>query len=405
MIQRPASSIAKRILAGIVLFCSAYAFQMGCGDSPDPANVDAGSSSDTTLSDGTATPDASTDDLQSSDSNGTAESTIYFTFAVNCHDWLNIDKSNATLDALIDIFEKYGVKGDFYFTPTLGHYYEENHPELIQRLISTKMGIGFHLRAPHPYGHTTTALYTKLREAADPAAVVYEVESQRLDLTTGELIADQPGGLLYMKKLFGFAPSVATPSYLGGQGADKAVRNAAYDLYYKEGARMIVANHEGGSSLENPYAYEGKMLKRPSHFSVTRWDSQNGNIKDAFWWNHMDDQYASDFDPVQRLKDEIAKLPTTGGVLFGQSLIHENNYYMANTPWGPIFYEDKNKTTEKSPPFDLSATAPWLKDRTQADQDAILANYDALVAYASSHPRIKIVTAKQVVELAEKAKK
>lgn len=406
--QRPphkTRSIALKFFSTVALICASFGPQLGCGDSATPKGSDASVMADGRPSDGPVAPDARADDGSHSDSQQTNESTIYFTFAINCHDWLNIDQSNATLNALVDIFEKYGVKADFYFTPTLGHYYEDNHPELIARLISTQMGIGFHLRAPHPYGHTTTALYAKLRAAADPAAAIYDVESQRLDLTTGELIADQPGGLLYIKKLFGISPSVASPSYLGNQGSDKALLEAAYELYYQEGARMIVANHEGGTSLDNPYAYAGKMLKRPSHFSVTRWDSADGKHTDSFWWNHMSDQYAADFDPTQRLKDEIAKLPTSGGPLFGQSLIHENNYYLANTPWGPIFYEDKNKTIEKSPPFDLSATAPWIKARDQADQTAILQKYEALVAYVASQPRIKVITAKQVVELAEQAKK
>jgi hypothetical protein len=356
---------------------------------------DAGDGDDGFTPDGSSAADGAVADGAGSAAN------IYFSFVINCHDFVNADSSADTLLKAMGIFKKYGVKGDFYLTASLAQTYEAKRPDVLAALKQDQMGLGFHQRAPHPYTMSTTNAYQALRQASDPVAAVYAVESQRLDLVTGELIPGEPGGLLYLKSIFGYSPTIASPSYLSDAKAnEKPVRDAAIELYYNEGARMIVVEHEGGTPKDVPYRYDGKLLRRPSHFSVTRWDSSDGTLKDQFWWNMMSSPQAADYDPIKRFEALLTDYPADSRPYFAQTLIHENNYYMANTPWGPIYYEDKDKTVEKKPPFDLSATASWIKTRSQSEQGIIWQKYEDLVAYLASHPRVKIVIAQDVVKMA-----
>jgi hypothetical protein len=248
---------------------------------------------------------------------------------------------------------------------------------------------------------STTSAFQALRQATDPTAAVYAVESQRLDLVTGELIPNEPGGVLYLKSVFGYAPTIASPSYLSNAKAEeKPLRDAAIELYYSEGSRMIVVEHEGGTPKDQPYRYDGKLLRRPSHFSVTRWDSADGKVKEQFWWNMLTSKYAAEFDPIKQFEKLLADFPEDGKPYFAQSLIHEGNYYVKNTPWAPVYYEDQGKTIEKKPPFDLNATASWVYPREQSEVDLIWQKYEDLVAYLASHPRVKVVIAQDVVKMA-----
>src|SRR3989304_1086586 len=40
----------------------------------------------------------------------------YISFIINVHDWINTDESADILIKLVDLFERYNARGDFYFT-------------------------------------------------------------------------------------------------------------------------------------------------------------------------------------------------------------------------------------------------------------------------------------------------
>ncbi|MCL4261408.1 MAG: hypothetical protein KJZ52_12365, partial [Anaerolineales bacterium] len=74
----------------------------------------------------------------------------YISFIINVHDWTHPDESADILLQLVDLFEKYNVRGDFYFTAEITRELAENHPEVIERLKNSNMTISYHVRPPHP---------------------------------------------------------------------------------------------------------------------------------------------------------------------------------------------------------------------------------------------------------------
>ena len=74
----------------------------------------------------------------------------YITFAINVHDIVHVSESGDTLLRLIDLFEKYGVRGDFYLTAPMTHLYAEQRPDVIERLRESDMTVSYHVRPPDP---------------------------------------------------------------------------------------------------------------------------------------------------------------------------------------------------------------------------------------------------------------
>ncbi len=126
----------------------------------------------------------------------------YITFVVNVHDFVNVDESADTLLRLIGIFERYGVRGDFYLTGPQMYAYLEHRPDVIARLKDSGMTISYHVRPPHPAVPGFDRVLSGL--SPDEVREVFrDYETYRLDLRTGRLLRDQPGGFTLLTQIFG----------------------------------------------------------------------------------------------------------------------------------------------------------------------------------------------------------
>ena len=305
------------------------------------------------------------------------------------HDLVNLDESAETVLRLVDLFERYGVRGDFYLTAPMVALYEEARSDVIERLKGSEMTISYHVRPPHPL---IPGFGASLHGLSGPAleAVLRDYETCRLDLETGGLLRDQPGGYTYVADAFGRAPVVASvPSALH--------RDVSLPLYASLGARMTVLYHETGTRMEEPFEWAGGLLVRPSDFSVTRW-SVVGHPQESFWWTMLDTPLAASYDPAAYLEGRLAAW-TGPRMPFVTALIHEDNFYRKGaTPWALIYYEDGDQGRPRTPPYDLDAPDP-SEPRSPENQEAIWAAYEWLIAYAAAH--LDVVTSEDLVALAE----
>ncbi|MBI5688228.1 MAG: hypothetical protein HZC54_24410 [Verrucomicrobia bacterium] len=321
---------------------------------------------------------------------GDADNRACITFAVNTHDWPHLDESAATVLRLVGIFEKNKVRGDFYFTPQIVEHYEQKRPDVIQRLKQSGMCISYHVRPPHP---TYGGFEQRLRDLDDAALAktLRDYETYQLDPATGELQRDKAGGYSYVAQVFGRRPVVVSP-----QCRDPRIRAAALKVYADLGAKMVVACHEIGTKLEQPFEWAQGLLARPSDFSITRWAV--GGRQEMFWWNMLDTPDAAGFNPTARLKSQLAawKGPRAP---FITVLIHENDFSRSNgTGWGGIYFAGEGRNARpKQPPFDLNA--PDLsRPRLAEVRERIWSAYEALVAYAAAN--LRAVTSEEIVALA-----
>jgi glycerophosphoryl diester phosphodiesterase len=305
----------------------------------------------------------------------------FITFAVNVHDWPHLEESAATVLRLIGIFEKHKVRGDFYFTPQIVEHYAQKRPDVIERIKQSGMGVSYHLRPPHP---TNAGFEGRLRDLDDSALAqtLRDYETYRLDPTTGELQRDKPGGYSYVAQVFGRKPVVVSP-----QARDPRIRAAALKVYAALGAKMVVAYHESGTKLEQPFEWIHGLLARPSDFSVTRLE------RDVFWWN------APGSDPVALLQRQLAEWHGSRPP-FITALIHENDFSREGGPgWNAIYYAGEGpRSRPKRPPFDLN-TPDRSRPRSAEAREKIWKAYEGLVAYAATN--LRVVTSEAIVALAK----
>ena len=124
-------------------------------------------------------------------------------------------------------------------------HYAESRPDVIRRLRDSKMTISYHVRPPH-------ILYPGFNGR------LRDYETYRLDMTTGELLRDQPGGCQYVAETFGRKPVA-----LGVPTGSPRERTAARCNYQELGAKVIVEHHESGTKLDRVRSKNCDELQMP----------------------------------------------------------------------------------------------------------------------------------------------
>jgi hypothetical protein len=318
----------------------------------------------------------------------------YITFAINVHDWTHPNESAETLLALVDLFERHGVRGDFYFTPEIARALADERPEAVDRIRSSAMTISYHVRPPHPLCDGFDGRLAGLSEV-ELEQVLLDYETYALDLTTGDLDRSRAGGYTFVTGLFGRKPVVAS-----GANSDPRINAAARRVYASLGAQMTVIYHESGTSLETPFVWVDGLLVRPSDFSVTRTTPVDGG--EGFWWNKMTSPDADRYDPAAMVQLQLSEWEARepGRAPFITALIHENNFSRRGAEgWSEIYYamQHGQRAEPLSPPFDLTAPDP-SRLRPPAERDAIFAAYERLVAFSARN--LAVVTSEDILELA-----
>lgn len=323
------------------------------------------------------------------------ESSAYISFIINVHDWIHTDESADILLKLIDLFERYNVRGDFYFTAEVTRKLAEERPDVIERFKTSNMTISYHIRPPHPL---YTGFDSRLQNLNDDELyqTLLDYETYALNLETGDLDRSQSGGYTYVAQVFGRNPIVAP-----APNNNQRIKDAAQKVYASLGAQMTILYHEEGTKVDQPFEYVNGMLVRPSDFSVTRATIIDGS--DNFWWNFMSRPNAAEYNPTEILQSQLAEWESRnyGRAPFITSLIHENNYYRSGAEsWTSIYFEmeGSQKSNPLSPPFDLNAPDP-SRPRTEEEKAAIFAAYEELVSYAAAH--LSVVTSEDIVEMSK----
>ncbi|MFA5808937.1 MAG: hypothetical protein WC935_01190 [Thermoleophilia bacterium] len=376
-------ALACNLILPILLLLVMY----GCGENPQAATYD---------STATETAPATTATTATGYSTTTAPSG-YMTFVINVHDTVHVNESADTILRLVDIFEKYAVRGDFYLTAPVTQRYAEQRPDVIARLRESNMTISYHVRPPNPL----YAGFDQQLKALDDAALastLCDYETYELDLATGGLNRDEPGGYSYVARMFGRDPVTAS-----APTSDRRIKTAAEIDFADLGAGMVVHYHEEGTDLKQPFVWSNGLLERPSDFSVTRWSdsTESKKEKDPFWWNMLTTPKASFYNPAAYLEKRMDEWQAgeNGRPPFVTSLIHENNFYRSGAEgWTLSYFADTKKEEPLSPPFDLNAP-DVSTPRSAEEQEAIWKAYEEMVAKAAAG--MSVVTSEDIVDMVE----
>jgi peptidoglycan/xylan/chitin deacetylase (PgdA/CDA1 family) len=374
----------------ILMACAGLPFRREATRTPSaPATQPLGSTQDTP----TGAPVTQTSTLP--EFSPSTETRGYISFIINVHDWSHPGESADTILRLVDLFEKYGVRGDFYFTAEVAHQYVEQRPDVIERLKNSNMTISYHVRPPHPL-YTDFDSRLKGLDDATLYQTILDYETFALNLETGDLDRSQAGGYTYVAQTFGRKP-VTVPAPNNNQ----RIKDAAQCVYASLGAQMTLLYHEEGTKVDRPFEYINGLLIRPSDFSTTRTTDISGS--DNFWWNYMSKPDAVKYYPTSMLQTQLAEWENHnyGRAPFITSLIHENNFPRASTEgWSSIYFTiDNGKRGDPlSPPYNLNAPDP-SRLRPPEEQQAIWDAYEEMVAYAAQN--LTVVTSEDIVIMAQ----
>lgn len=303
----------------------------------------------------------------------------YVNFVINVQNFRYLDSSAEVVSELCDIFRKNGVQGDFYLTGPMAELYQASHPAVIEKLKG--QGICYHSRPPHPI---FTGFEGPLKGLSGDAllARLTEYETQSLDLSTGQLRADQPGGFALVTSLLGKAPStVAVPT------TDPTLKTAGCRLYKQMGAKATVWFHKPQNLGDNPYQFKNDLLVRPMDLAIYEWQAK-GEAKETLWWNRFKEGSPSaEGFPKTQMERQIGQW-TGRRPPFVTSQIHENNFARrGRDPWVNTFWADPNKNVARSGPYDLNATDPSTA-RSVGEQKRIMAAYAEMVEHCATNYRV-----------------
>jgi peptidoglycan/xylan/chitin deacetylase (PgdA/CDA1 family) len=288
------------------------------------------------------------------------------TFVVNTHEWYYLDIGAGTLTHLLDLFENYGVRAEFYFTAPTFKLYEEYYPDVLQRMHDLNMTISFHIRNPHPITFETE--YSIAMESMSHEELVEEFrkyETYALDMTTGLYDESQPGGYSYMKEKLGYAPPVA-----GISQRNKAFLDAELEVLQEMGLQMYIVQHTGETLRMTSWG----ILSRPSAFAVEKADGEP-------WWKENEK-----LDPAELFAE-------ADDGEYGVVLIHDSDFYSTTAGWGQVYRSPEGK---ENGVYDLNRSDPSLITLYSTDHIAQMwENYEAMLVYATKH--FDVVTSVDII--------
>ena len=181
---------------------------------------------------------------------GRGEEDAYISFIINVHDWNHPTESADILLQLIDLFEKYNVRGDFYFTAEITRELAETRPDVIERFRDSDMTISYHVRPPHPL-YTGFDVRLKNLSDAELYQTLLDYETYALDMETGDLDRSRPGGYTYVAQVFGRNPVVA-PAPNGDAHIKDAAQTSLRRARRADDPALSRVRHEGGTSRLKP---------------------------------------------------------------------------------------------------------------------------------------------------------
>ncbi|MEK9155588.1 MAG: hypothetical protein AAB839_02975, partial [Patescibacteria group bacterium] len=299
---------------------------------------------------------AGTTTIEENLSGNVSSSSAYAIFSINVQDFSYTQESADTVNRILDIHETYNVPVDIYLTNWMTDIYEDETPELLERLKTSSVAVvDYHTRPPLPY--YWTGLYDHIGLADMNADERYEAimnyETHGLDLATGDYTSEE-GGYAYLKEVMGYAPPVAS---LLGSGD---IAQSGWQVFSDLGATFTVSHDETLNLGEK----KGVLYARPEHVDLKLFEHVG---EDA------DDVLDEAFDDALAAEDGVA--PYFIGIK-----MHDNDFFAEDSAWTTVYQSGDGRD---GPPYPTTLTSDLLSD---ADKDAMWDLYEETVAAVAARP-------------------
>lgn len=284
-------------------------------------------------------------------------------FTLNTQEFIRTEESIATVNRIIDLHEEYNVPIDIFLTDTMVAVYEEDAPDLLERLkTSDVVAVSYHIRPPKPYYFSYDFLDLESLDSDAVYKLVKNYEEHVVDLETGEP-TDQPGGYEYLKAILGYAPRMVAAQ------TSPLLKGSVLRVFREMGAFFTVLH---GAEYGLNDQVEG-LYVRPEQVEIKLFEYTGE--EDVF--TYLETQFAA-YETEYR-----ASLEAGGEPVFMNIKMHDNDFIADQSAWTAIYQHRGNKGVE--PPYDLSVYDDRVEALSEAEQTAMWALYEQAVQYADDH--------------------
>ena len=309
------------------------------------------------------------------------DSGSYAYFVVNISDFKHVDLSAAYINKIVDLFKRYNIGVDLYFTEPVLKALSRTHPELIEKIKGYPLAaINYHVRPPHPCDENILRLrgpdglcrpldsldfgyvLKQINEFESHALVVHDYDFKfRNSPYCPHYNPNEVGGFDYVKQVFHTTPIFSGSNALG------PAREALMTVLHNKGLKGYVAHHVGGPDKTTVFRTSYGLLERPSDF--------------GFVFSTI----AGAPNPYQIFVSRMRSVAGGPRPIFGAVLVHDFDFYDR----GVWFDEDMSNRR----------FGHWQK--SAQEQSAFWQAYENLVAAIAADKGIRVVNARDVVTMAE----
>ncbi len=298
----------------------------------------------------------------------------YVTIGVNISDYYDPELLEKNLNRLFDIYDKYHIKPDLYFSePALKSL--EKYSDLIERIKSSEAWIAYQYRRPHPaYDSIISNAYYKDKcvKVADLSyqekiKLLKEYEKYAMNLTEENFwdsnyctkLSSQKGEkgwIEYLQEIFGDVLVAAISNTL-----DPDLERAEAEILVWKGVKMFVVEHFGNTKENTLLEKKYNAYQRPSDFGFL-------NLNDSV-------------SQLDKFYDELNKFNYNRPV-FIPIVNHEYDFYK-NAGW--------ELTPKKWKSIYLS----------NEQQDKMFDEYEKMLSALVSDSQIKIINSQNILDIFE----
>lgn len=298
---------------------------------------------------------------------------IYVAFSLNAQEFGYVDEGIETVNQVIDLHEEYEVPLEIFLTNGLISIYEDEAPELLERLKTSEMvAVSYHIRPPLPYYTGYDFLGLEDMTSRELYEMLLSYEEHALDLNTG-LPTNEDGGYEHLKNLMGYAPFS-----IGMQSGSKVVGEIASRVFSEKGATFQVVHGDASTPYESGECLyvrnEGMMdlgdeifdlYVKPEQVSVRLFQCVG-------------------LDPGQVMEDGLLAYEGDGDV-FLNIKIHDNDFYSDKSSWTQA-YLGKGRTAFEAGDFDYQDFIDESHLLGEEDRSKMWELYEDAILYVSEHP-------------------
>ncbi len=252
------------------------------------------------------------------DDEGNTEVKKYISFTLNVQEFLFVEEGIETVNKVIDLHEQYNIPIDIYLTTAIVQIYEEQAPELLERLkTSNVVAVSYHVRPPLPYYSNYDFLGLDEMNEEELYETIVNYEEHALDLNSG-LSLENEGGYEYLKQLIGYAPLC-----VGTQAGTGVVAETVSRVFKEKGVMFTVVH---GNSFTPYDSGECLSIRQDMKLGEKRYDiyirPENVDLR-LF--------QCLDKDVGDVIEDGFSYF--NSGQVFLNIKMHDNDFYSEKSAW------------------------------------------------------------------------